>query len=240
MEFVQDFQRIEVKYLLTKGQLSRLMPVFNKYMVPDRYPCGTNCSLYLDTPDHLLIRRSLEKPRYKEKLRLRSYGTPGVSGATFLEIKKKSGGIIYKRRICLPADTAMAYLEDGILPPEDSQILREIDFMINRYGLEPSLMVCYDRHSYAEAIPSRDSLRITMDERIRWRDTQLDLRRGDRGQLLLAPDELIMEVKTAAALPLWLLRALYSLGIRQVSFSKVGHAYLQQRSASSQIFSAAV
>ena len=112
--------------------------------------------------------------------------------------------------------------------------------MINRYGLEPSLMVCYDRHSYAEAIPSRDSLRITMDERIRWRDTQLDLRRGDRGQLLLAPDELIMEVKTAAALPLWLLRALYSLGIRQVSFSKVGHAYLQQRSASSQIFSAAV
>ena len=57
-----------------------------------------------------LIRASLEKPAYKEKLRLRSYGVTEPGGEVFLELKKKYKGIVYKRRITLPEDAAGEFI----------------------------------------------------------------------------------------------------------------------------------
>ena len=95
------FQRKEVKYLLSTQQLQALMPLIRQHMEPDLFSHSSIGSLYYDTPDYRLIRRSLEKPEYKEKLRLRSYGVPGSDSPVFPEIKKKAGGIVYKRRVSM-------------------------------------------------------------------------------------------------------------------------------------------
>lgn len=104
------FKRNEIKYLLTGRQLSSLMPVLQSHMVPDAFAHSSILNLYYDTPDFRMIRRSLEKPKYKEKLRLRSYGTPESGSQVFPEIKKKARGIVYKRRVSMSCEDAMAYL----------------------------------------------------------------------------------------------------------------------------------
>ena len=83
------FERVERKFLLTPSQYEGMMRVLPEYMQADQYGESTILSLYLDTADSLLIRRSLEKPVYKEKLRLRSYGVPADGDNVFLEMKKK-------------------------------------------------------------------------------------------------------------------------------------------------------
>ena len=120
------FERVERKFLLTPSQYEGMMRVLPEYMQADQYGESTILSLYLDTADSLLIRRSLEKPVYKEKLRLRSYGVPGDGDNVFLEVKKKVQGVVYKRRICLPLARAMECLARESIPAAGGQIGREI------------------------------------------------------------------------------------------------------------------
>ena len=142
------FERVERKFLLTPSQYEGLMRVLPEYMQADQYGESTILSLYLDTADSLLIRRSLEKPVYKEKLRLRSYGVPGDGDNVFLEMKKKVQGVVYKRRICLPLDRAMACLAQGTVPAAGGQIGREIAYMLRRYRAdEPSSWGIIDRQT---------------------------------------------------------------------------------------------
>lgn len=93
------FNRIEKKYLLPETLYLELMDQLKHYMTIDCYGLHTICNIYYDTPDHLLIRRSIEKPKYKEKLRLRSYGVPSLDSKVFLEIKKKYKKVVNKRRL---------------------------------------------------------------------------------------------------------------------------------------------
>lgn len=94
------FCRVEVKFMLTAAQYRALIPVLKQYMVPDDFFKSTISNLYYDTPDFRLIRTSLAKPRYKEKLRLRCYNVPAEESQSFVEIKKKVDGVVYKRRAC--------------------------------------------------------------------------------------------------------------------------------------------
>ena len=219
------FERVERKFLLTPSQYEGLMRVLPEYMQADQYGESTILSLYLDTEDSLLIRRSLEKPAYKEKLRLRSYGVPDEMDNVFLEVKKKVRGVVYKRRICLPLAQAMECLAQGSVPAAGGQIGREIAYMLRRYRLRPAVLLAYDRTAYAELEPSPNRLRITIDRDIRSRQTDLDLRLGAAGELLLAPGMRLMEIKTAHAIPLWLCAALDQNEIRPTSFSKYGRVY---------------
>ncbi len=219
------FERVERKFLLTPAQYAGLMRVLPEYMQVDQYGESTILSLYLDTEDSLLIRRSLEKPVYKEKLRLRSYGVPREMDNVFLEVKKKVRGVVYKRRICLPLAQAMECLAQGSVPAAGGQIGREIAYMLRRYRLRPAVLLAYDRTAYAELEPSPNRLRITIDRDIRSRQTDLDLRLGAAGELLLAPGMRLMEIKTAHAIPLWLCAVLDQNEIRPTSFSKYGRVY---------------
>ena len=219
------FQRYEMKYLLTTEQRDDLQQRMRPFMRADEYGKSVICNIYFDTPTHLLIRRSLEKPVYKEKLRLRSYGVPGDGDNVFLEMKKKVQGVVYKRRICLPLDRAMACLAQGTVPAAGGQIGREIAYMLRRYRLRPAVLLAYDRTAYTELEPSPNRLRITIDRDIRSRQTDLDLRLGAAGESLLAPGMRLMEIKTAHAIPLWLCAALDQNEIRPTSFSKYGRVY---------------
>lgn len=224
-DFTYVFERVERKFLLTPRQYEGLMRVLPEYMQVDQYGESAILSLYLDTDDSLLIRRSLEKPVYKEKLRLRSYGVPREMDNVFLEVKKKVRGVVYKRRICLPLAQAMECLAQGSVPAAGGQIGREIAYMLRRYRLRPAVLLAYDRTAYAELEPSPNRLRITIDRDIRSRQTDLDLRLGSAGESLLAPGMRLMEIKTAHAIPLWLCAALDQNEIRPTSFSKYGRVY---------------
>ena len=217
------FKRIEVKYLITDRQYSALMDRIAAFTEPDRFARTPIYNIYYDTPTNQLIRTSLEKPMYKEKLRLRTYTVPNGETPSFLEIKKKYDGVVYKRRIEMPYEAALSYMEGRAETP-DSQIGREISYMKNRYqGLVPAMMICYDRQALV-GLENRE-LRITFDTNIRYTTYASDIRRRIAETPILKPGTRLMEIKVPGAFPLWLVRIMEELEIRQCSFSKYGSAY---------------
>ena len=225
-EIIQNcFKRYEKKFLLTRTQYEAMKAGMAGHMEPDAHSNYTICNLYCDTDDWQLIRESIEKPAYKEKLRVRSYGSASETDNVFVEIKKKFDGVVYKRRIVLPAGEAAAYLETGSLK-EPSQISREIDWMRTRLDLKPKVFIGYDREAYAGAKGVENpELRITFDTNLRYREDRLDLRRGDDGLPLLDGGQVLMEIKIPGTAPLWLARLLSENDIRMTSFSKYGTYY---------------
>lgn len=220
------FKRYEKKYLLDAVQYQKLIKVINEHMKPDKYGKHTICNIYFDTPDFRLIRTSIEKPVYKEKLRLRSYGIPTEDSTVFVEIKKKYDGIVYKRRITMSLRDAYRYLFNGIRTPENSQIKREIDYFISYYRPIPKMYIAYDRVAYfCEEDPN---FRITFDSDIRYRDSDLYLEHGDYGENLIDGEYHLMELKIAGAIPLWLTHALSEFKIYPASFSKYGNIYKKE------------
>ena len=193
-------------------------------MEMDEYGEHTICNIYFDTPDYDLIRKSIEHPIYKEKLRLRSYGVPkGPDSKVFVEIKKKYDGVVYKRRIQLPLNVAEDYLYKGIHPQKDSQILREIDWFLKTNPVVPAVFLAYDRRAFA-GVEDRE-LRLTLDKNIRCRRTQMHLAEGSDGEKILDDDLTLMEIKIPGVMPLWMANILSLLEIRPVSISKYGTFY---------------
>ncbi len=220
------FRRRELKFLLDNNQRQEIERLLAQRMVPDKFGRSTICNLYYDTPDYRLIRRSLEKPIYKEKLRLRSYGrvAPGVD--VFLEMKKKYKGIVYKRRIRVTQEQGMAFMNRAAPLPEDSQIARELIYFRDFYeNLAPRVYLCYDRQAWYD--PVDKGFRMTLDRNIRYRTEDLSLSAPEEGRLLLPPELYLLEVKASGGVPLWLTDHLSRAGIYKQSFSKYGKAYLQ-------------
>lgn len=217
------FERHEKKYRLSEEAYLRLSKLLREYMQGDQYGRHTICTLYLDTDDWLLVRRSMEKPKYKEKLRLRSYGIPNADTTVFLELKKKLDGVTYKRRTPIRFAEAVQYLQYGEPPSKQGQILTEIDWFMNFYKPTPKILLFYERTALYAIGDS--SLRITFDDNIRWRTDRLDFTLGDDGTLLLEPGERLMEIKAEGAFPYWLSRMLAELKIYPISFSKYGTVY---------------
>ena len=219
------FKRYEKKYLLTPEQYEQMLRGMRPYVTADKYSHYTICNLYYDTDSYQLIRTSLEKPVYKEKLRMRSYGVQPDTGNVFIEIKKKYEGVVYKRREVMDAASAFRYIHGGHKPVRDTQICREIDHFMNTYHPEAKVFIAYDREAWAGTdIPD---LRVTFDTRLRARTTDLDLRVSDAGLPILPPEQILMELKIPGAAPLWLARLLSENNIFPVSFSKYGAWYRQ-------------
>lgn len=217
------FERYELKYLLSKSQRRALEQQLGGRVRPDIYGESTVCSVYYDTPDFRLIRASLEKPVYKEKLRLRSYGPAQADQPVFLELKKKYDGVVYKRRICLPLYEAESFFAGADLA-QSGQIGRELTYCRDFYGvLRPTAAISYDRSAFFGR--EDDRLRITFDRSIRCRWENLTLSAAPSGTPLLEAGHSLLEVKVPGAMPLWLSHLLGQLHIRPVSFSKYGTAY---------------
>ena len=218
------FKRYELKYLITKSQKEKILQAMEPYMELDKYGRSTIRNVYYDTDNYRLIRKSLEKPVYKEKLRVRSYHTTGPEDEVFVELKKKYKSVVYKRRIKLGCARATDYLAGKSKPPKKNQITDEIDYFLEFYGtLKPRVFLSYEREAYYTKEPSE--FRVTFDENILWRNEDMDLEKGIYGEAILPPDMALMEVKTADAIPLWFVDILSELKIYKTSFSKYGNAY---------------
>ena len=217
------FNRYEKKYLLNRAQYEEIRRRLSEYMEEDSYGLHTIRNIYYDTKDDELIRTSLEKPRYKEKFRVRCYGNGAADSSRFLEIKKKYQGNVNKRRIVMSKEQAEDYLERGIKPREESQIFKEIDYVLHHYELEPKMYLAYDR--IALFGKEDDQFRVTFDQNIRSRNEHLVLEDDTNTTRLLPEGSVLMEVKIHQAMPLWFVRILTDLGIQSISFSKYGSAY---------------
>lgn len=220
------FKRYELKYLLTAAQKETVLSAMAPYMALDRYGRTTIRNLYYDTDTYLLARRSIEKPVYKEKLRLRSYGCADADSTVFVELKKKYSSVVYKRRIALPNRAAMAWLSGESRCPLPSQIGREIDYCLSFYeSLRPRVFLSYEREAYYARDGSE--LRITFDDRILCRQEALSLSSGVYGTPILPEGTVLMEIKCAGGIPLWMTRVLSRERICKTSFSKYGTAYTE-------------
>lgn len=222
------FKRYEKKYLLTAAQYGALRRELDGAMTMDGYGRHTISNIYFDTETFALIRHSIEKPVYKEKVRLRAYGDVCEDSRVFVELKKKFDGIVYKRRAELSMAEAREYLYQGRYPSADSQILREIDYARRLYSLEPKLFIAYDRIAL---FGNEDGeLRVTFDEKIRYRKTDLELLAGSCGEELLPAGSVLMEVKIPGAMPLWMSRLFSELAVFPTSYSKYGACYQRELS----------
>lgn len=219
------FERIEKKYLLTREKYNLLLEAIEPHMCADSYGKHTIGNIYYDTDTYELISRSIEKPKYKEKFRVRSYGVPKAGDKVFLEIKKKYKGIVYKRRVSMTLKEAEDYLGKGIRPNKEGQILKEIDYFISYYKPQPKLYLAYDRVAYFGK--ENKEVRITFDHNIRSREDNIALGEGDYGTPLLDEYHYLMEIKVPGAMPLWLSKILSDLEIYPASFSKYGNIYKQ-------------
>lgn len=219
------FERHELKFLITEEQQVKLLSLFENKMREDEYGKSIIRNIYFDTPSFLLIRNSLDKPLYKEKIRLRGYGEMTVDSPAFLEVKKKFKGVVYKRRIKLTEKEAIDYMLNGKRLP-DSQISREIDYFVSYYeNLAPRVALFYDREAYYSN--EDDTLRLTFDRNIRYRFNNVSLTPSNEDIKILDDGMILMEIKTSFALPLWLTAFLSENKIYKRSFSKYGHAYMQ-------------
>ena len=216
------FKRVEKKYLLTEEQYNKILKYCSNYLKEDEFGLHTVCNIYYDTKNFDLIRNSIEKPIYKEKVRLRSYDTPNGDTKVYLELKKKYDGIVYKRRITMFLNEAIKSIENRKIDKDD-QISKEINYVLNHYDLEPKLYLAYDRKAYYSN--ESDDLRITFDTNIRSRMEDIDLSMGDAGELLFDNKCYLMEVKTASSMPMWFVKILDELNIYPTSFSKYGSIY---------------
>jgi len=227
MNAQMTFKRYELKYMLTRRQAEKLKEAMRGHMAIDCFGHSTIRNIYFDTDSFRLVRRSIEKPFYKEKLRVRSYAKASADSPVFVELKKKFDSVVYKRRLALPHRLAMNALESGAPLPDDSQIGREIEAFREFYGetLRPAMALSYEREAYGPT--DGEDFRLTLDENILWRTDHIDLGASCWGTPVLRGDQVLMEIKTPGGIPLWMVRFLSENNIRRTSFSKYGEAYRQ-------------
>jgi len=218
------FKRYEYKYLLTIEQKEKILKTMEPYMKLDAYGKTTIRNLYFDTDTYLLIRRSLEKPIYKEKLRLRSYAQTDSDSQIFVELKKKYKKVVYKRRISMSEEEAMLWFRHNMTPDEKSQIINEIEYFLQYYKkLHPTMFISYEREAYYGN--DNTDFRITFDDNILCRQTDLSLQCGIYGTPILPDGIVLMEIKCSGGIPLWLTSILSNEHLYKTSFSKYGTAY---------------
>ncbi|MBQ9121062.1 MAG: polyphosphate polymerase domain-containing protein [Clostridia bacterium] len=223
MAYQTVFKRYELKYMLTLAQKERCLQVMAPYMELDKYGRSEINNLYYDTDTYRLIRRSIEKPIYKEKLRIRSYGTATPDCTVFVELKKKYKHVVYKRRISLAEQEAMLWTRERN-HTADTQISAEIDYFLDYYeSLHPAVFLSYEREAYF----SRDGsdFRVTFDDTILARTTDLSLCVPAYGEPILKEGYVLMELKCSGGIPLWMAHFLSGERIYKTSYSKYGTAY---------------
>ena len=218
------FRRYELKYLLDTEQAARIKQHIERYMDVDQYGFTTIRNIYFDTASYRLIRHSIEKPVYKEKLRLRSYCQATPDSDIFVELKKKYQSVVYKRRLVCPYREAIDWLSGKRKPEKDTQIAREIDYALQFYGqLHPVVFLSYEREAYYATDGS--DLRVTCDDTILVRQKELSLEAPPYGTPILPEGKVLMEIKCSGGIPLWMTQVLSKEKIYKTSFSKYGTAY---------------
>ncbi len=233
------FKRKEMKYIMSEAQWESFMESISPHIDPTDFPVSEIRNLYLDTDDYEMIRRSIAKPVFKEKLRIRSYGDYAGTGRMFYEMKKKFKGIVYKRRFDVTKEMAgeeeVPIRFSDVDPFKDkSQTVREWNYWLAQNDdLKPRFFLSYDRWAYWGK--ENQEVRLTFDRNLTWREEDLQLSGEVYGHRLLE-GQVLLEIKVPGSMPLWLSKPLSELGIYPVSYSKIGSAYSQSMKQQSPVY----
>lgn len=218
------FKRFELKYLLNAEQKERVLQAMEPYMTLDGYGRTTIRNIYFDTDNYRLVRHSIEKPVYKEKLRIRSYRQAEEDSTVFVELKKKYRKVVYKRRVSLSEKEAMEWVSGRNRCRGDSQIAGEVDYFLKYYQhLYPTVFLSYEREAYYSNDGS--DFRVTFDDTVLCRQEDISLESEVYGTPLLPEGKVLMEIKCSGGIPLWMTHVLSAEHIYRTSFSKYGTAY---------------
>ncbi len=224
MAYQTIFKRYELKYMLSTEQKQKVLEAIKDYMVLDKYGRTTIRNIYFDTDSYQLVRNSIERPIYKEKLRVRSYSRASADTSVFVELKKKYNGIVYKRRVALPEEEAMHWICGEKHCHENTQISEEIDYFLSYYDtLHKTLFLSYEREAYETITPS--DFRVTFDDHILCRQEHISLESEVYGTSILPEGKALMEIKCSGGIPFWMVHVLSEEHIYKSSFSKYGTAY---------------
>ena len=225
MDYQAVFKRYELKYMITLEQKERMIKAMEPFMRLDQYGRDTIRNIYYDTDSYRLIRHSIEKPAYKEKLRIRSYRKVGPETLVYVELKKKYDSVVYKRRLMMPEKKAVEWMEHGSCKENTSQISKEIDYFLEYYQtIQPRVFLSYEREAYYSLDGS--DFRVTFDENILCREDRLSLEEDVGGISLLEEGKCLMEIKCSGGIPLWMTQVLTKEKIYKTSFSKYGTYYI--------------
>ena len=230
---IKSFKRFEKKFILTSEQYNKLLPILLNYMNLDKHcKVGENYNIYniyYDTLNNDVIRHSISKPYYKEKLRLRSYNVPNsLDDKVFLELKNKINGIVNKRRVVMTLGEVYEFLENRKKPNfddyENNQVIREIEYYLSKNKVYPNVYIGYSR----KALFGKDDkeFRVTFDNEITARRNDLYLTSGCFGYDILGENKYLMEVKFLGSIPLWFTKILSDLKIYNTHYSKYGTEYM--------------
>ncbi|MFG6369817.1 MAG: polyphosphate polymerase domain-containing protein [Lachnospiraceae bacterium] len=218
------FERYELKYKMTRRQRRAVLEAMLPYMKLDHYGHTTIRNIYFDTDNYILVRHSIEKPIYKEKLRIRSYKQVSAQDKVFIELKKKYNDVVYKRRESLSQLETLEWIVQDTPFPKATQIGNEIDYFFWHYStLKPKVFLSYEREAFY-ALDGSD-FRVTFDENILARQEELSLSREVWGEHLMDENYILMEIKTSGGIPLWMSHILTQEKLYKTSFSKYGTAY---------------
>ncbi|MCH5249522.1 MAG: polyphosphate polymerase domain-containing protein [Lachnospiraceae bacterium] len=224
MKYQNVFMRYELKYIITQEQKEKIIKAMEPYMALDEYGRTVIRNIYFDTDNYRLIRKSIEGPAYKEKLRIRSYNKAKPKSTVFVELKKKYQSVVYKRRLPLSEISAMNWVAGEESCEEESQISKEIDYFLSYYeNLHPVVFLSYEREAYYS--PDGGDFRVTFDDNILCRQEDISLESDVWGTPLLEDGKVLMEIKCSTGIPLWMLNILSEEHIYKTSFSKYGTAY---------------
>ena len=224
MAYQAVFKRYELKYLLTAEQKAKILEAMEPYMALDKYGRTTIRNIYFDTDNYRLVRHSIDRPAYKEKLRIRSYSKASPGSTVFVELKKKYDSVVYKRRVSMTEEEAMEWVTGEVHCKQETQISEEIDYFLDYYEtLHPVVFLSYER----EAFYAKDGsdFRVTFDDNILCRQEELSLESDVWGTSLLEEGMVLMEIKCSGGIPLWMTHVLSREHIYKTSFSKYGTAY---------------
>jgi len=225
------FERREKKILIDNSKVADFTRDICEYMVPDEYNIDGEpymiSNLYFDDELDSVIMHSVSKPRYKEKLRVRSYGVPDENTKVFIEIKKKLRGVGTKRRAKITLAQLNEYLATGKHPNGikyiDEQVLCEIDYYRQTYDVYPKVYISYMRNAYFGK--ENKNFRVTIDKEITTRRYDLDLSLGSYGDQLLPEGKSLLEIKFDGAVPFWFARIMSKYSLSFGSYSKYGTEY---------------
>lgn len=216
------FRRVEKKYVINKKQYEALQNAMQDKMEEDEHGKSTIYNVYYDTEQYDLIKHSITKPIFKDKVRIRSYNIPTQNSKVYLEIKRKYDGIVSKRRI----ETSLEKFYECFKNQKETaegQVEKELTYYFKHYHLIPTMFLSYERNAYYEK--GNSDFRITFDTNIIARDYDLQMEKGNYGTVILGKDDYVMEIKTLGAMPIWFVHLLDELNIYSAGFSKYGEAY---------------
>ena len=226
---IKTFKRYEYKYVLNEKQyaavLEGIMPYSNvdKYCLDGKRYCLYN--IYFDTEDYSVIRHSVSKPQFKEKLRLRSYYPKfGTDDKVFVELKKKCAGCVNKRRAVMLCGEAEDLFKTGKGKRNGDyihdQVVMEIEYYLQKAPAQRKTYLSYEREAYF--LKEDKNIRITFDTNIYAGQDGFE---REKSKSLLQDGEYIMEIKLSHYMPMWLARLLSENKIYRHGFSKYGTYY---------------